>query len=86
MAQLVKLIRHTHLKDSRKEGNDVHYVLTGRGDVPVKRQIQVLVETGYQGYFSFEWEKVWHPDLEEPEIAFPDFSRVVTQYLKDVGS
>jgi sugar phosphate isomerase/epimerase len=86
VAQLGKFIRHTHLKDSRKEGNDVHYVLTGRGDVPVKRQIQVLVETGYQGYFSFEWEKVWHPDLEEPEIAFPDFSRVVTQYLKDIRS
>lgn len=86
VAQLGKFIRHTHLKDSRKEGNDVHYVLTGRGDVPVKRQIQVLAETGYQGYFSFEWEKVWHPDLEEPEIAFPDFARVVTQYLKDIRS
>jgi sugar phosphate isomerase/epimerase len=86
VAQLGKFIRHTHLKDSRKEGNDVHYVLTGRGDVPVKRQIQVLAEIGYQGYFSFEWEKVWHPDLEEPEIAFPDFSRVVTQYLKDIRS
>jgi sugar phosphate isomerase/epimerase len=86
VAQLRKFIRHTHLKDSRKEGNNVHYVLTGRGDVPVKRQIQVLAETGYQGYFSFEWEKVWHPDLEEPDIAFPDFSRVVTQYLKDIHS
>ena len=81
VAQLGKFIRHTHLKDSRKEGNDVHYVLTGRGDVPVKRQVQVLAETGYKGYFSFEWEKVWHPDLEEPEVAFPDFARVVTQYL-----
>jgi sugar phosphate isomerase/epimerase len=84
VGQLGKFIRHTHLKDSHKEGNDVHYVLTGRGDVPVKRQVQVLAETGYQGYFSFEWEKVWHPDLEEPEVAFPDFARVVTQYLKDV--
>jgi sugar phosphate isomerase/epimerase len=81
VARLGKFIRHTHLKDSRKEGNDVHYVLTGRGDVPVKRQVQVLAETGYKGYFSFEWEKVWHPDLEEPEVAFPDFARVVTQYL-----
>jgi sugar phosphate isomerase/epimerase len=82
--RLGKFIRHTHLKDSRKEGNDVHYVLTGRGDVPVKRQVQVLAETGYQGQFSFEWEKVWHPDLEEPEMAFPDFIRVVRQYLKDI--
>jgi sugar phosphate isomerase/epimerase len=86
VSQLKKYIHHTHLKDSRKEGSDVHYVLTGRGEVPVKRQVQLLVENGYRGSYSFEWEKVWHPDIEEPEIAFPDFARVVTQYLKDASS
>jgi hypothetical protein len=45
-----------------------------------------LVKMGYKGYYSFEWEKVWHPDIEEPEIAFPDFARVVSQYLRDAGS
>ena len=86
VAQLGKYIRHTHLKDSRKEGDDVHYVLTGRGEVPVRRQIEVLVDHGYRGVYSFEWEKVWHPEIEEPEIAFPDFARVATQYLKDARS
>jgi sugar phosphate isomerase/epimerase len=86
VGQLGKYIHHTHLKDSRKEGNDVHYVLTGQGEVPVKQQVQALVKIGYKGYYSFEWEKVWHPDLEEPEIAFPDFARVVTQYLRDARS
>ncbi|PYX03774.1 MAG: xylose isomerase [Acidobacteria bacterium] len=86
VGQLGKYIHHTHLKDSRKEGNDVHYVLTGRGQVPVKQQVQALVKIGYKGYYSFEWEKVWHSDIEEPEIAFPDFARVVTQYLRDAGS
>ena len=28
---------------------------------------------GYQGYYSLEWEKTWHPELEEPEIAFPAY-------------
>jgi predicted xylose isomerase-like sugar epimerase len=60
-------------------------VLTGRGDVPVKRQVQLLVESGYQGYYSFEWEKAWHPELEEPETAIADFSRVITEYLHSVG-
>lgn len=83
--QLGKYIHHTHLKDSRKEGKDVRYVLTGRGEVPVKRQVQVLVESGYTGFYSFEWEKAWHKDLEEPEIAFPDYARVVTQYLEAAG-
>jgi sugar phosphate isomerase/epimerase len=82
--QLGKHIRHTHLKDSVKQGNDVHYVLTGRGQVPVKRQVQLLAQTRYKGSFSFEWEKVWHPDIDEPEVAIADYARVVSGYLKDV--
>lgn len=80
---LGKYIRHTHLKDSVKKGDEAHYVLTGRGEVPVKRQVQLLAQTGYKGAYSFEWEKVWHPDLEDPEVAIPDYARVVSGYLKD---
>jgi hypothetical protein len=39
----------------------------------------------YTGSYSFEWEKVWHPELEEPEIAFPDYARVMREYLSAVG-
>ena len=81
--QLGKYIRHTHLKDSVPQGDDVHYVLTGRGTVPVKRQVEELIKIGYGGSYSFEWEKVWHPDIEEPEIAIADYARVVMQYFKD---
>jgi len=81
VSQLGKYIRHTHLKDCVGQGDDVHYVLTGRGVVPVKKQVQELVNIGYKGSFSFEWEKVWHPDLQEPEIAFPDYAKVMREYL-----
>jgi sugar phosphate isomerase/epimerase len=83
VSQLGKYIRHTHLKDSVGKGDQTHYVLTGRGEVPVKKQVQALVDIGYNGYFSYEWEKVWHPDLLEPEVAFPDYAEVMTGYLKD---
>lgn len=79
--ELGKYIRHTHLKDSRTENGQDHYVLTGRGGVPVKRQVELLVSSGYTGYYSFEWEKVWHPEIEEPEVAIADYARVMTQYL-----
>jgi sugar phosphate isomerase/epimerase len=79
--QLGKYIRHTHLKDARLANGQDNYVLTGRGDVPVKRQIELLAASGYAGCYSFEWEKAWHPEIEEPEIAIADFARVVTQYL-----
>ena len=79
--QLGKYIRHTHLKDARLVGGQDNYVLTGRGDVPVKRQVELLAGIGYTGYYSFEWEKAWHPEIEEPEIAIADFAKVVTRYL-----
>jgi len=83
VSQLGKYIRHTHLKDSRLENGQDHYVLTGRGDVPVKRQVALLVEARYRGYYSFEWEKAWHPEIEDPEIAIADFAKVVSQYLQN---
>jgi sugar phosphate isomerase/epimerase len=83
VAQLGKWIRHTHLKDSVPDGKERRYVLTGKGDVPVKRQIQALVSIGYTGMYCFEWEKVWHPDLPEPEIAIADYAKVASQYLRE---
>src|SRR3989441_992200 len=83
--QLGRYIRHTHLKDSVPAGNDRRYVLTGTGQVPVKRQIEALVKIGYRGYFSFEWEKRWHPEIEEPELAFAQFADVAGGYLRELG-
>jgi len=79
-------IHHTHLKDSRVVNGEPHYVLTGKGDVPVQRQIEILWRGGYSGYFCFEWEKMWHPDIEEPEIAFADYARVAGGYVENAKS
>jgi sugar phosphate isomerase/epimerase len=81
--QVGKWIRHTHLKDSVGNGEDRKYVLTGRGTVPIQRQIAALRGIGYKGFYCFEWEKVWHPDLTDPEIAIADYARVVGQCLGD---
>jgi sugar phosphate isomerase/epimerase len=82
---LGRYIRHTHLKDSAPAGNDRRYVLTGTGDVPVKRQIASLAKIGYRGLYSFEWEKRWHPQIEEPEVAFVQYANVAAQYLREAG-
>jgi sugar phosphate isomerase/epimerase len=79
--QLGPWIRHTHLKDSVGKGQDRKYVLTGTGNVPIERQIKALQSIGYKGFYCFEWEKVWHPDLADPEIAIADFAHVVGQCL-----
>jgi sugar phosphate isomerase/epimerase len=85
--QLKRFIRHTHLKDSRPAGTGkgVQYVLPGEGTVPMEDAVKTLIEGGYRGYYCFEWEKRWHPEIEEPEIAFPRFVEVMKRYAAAVA-
>lgn len=85
VSKLGPYIRHTHLKDSVAAGNGRRYALTGTGEVPVKRQIAALAKTGYRGLYSFEWEKRWHPAIEEPEVAFLQYADVAAGYLRAAG-
>jgi sugar phosphate isomerase/epimerase len=82
---LGKYVRHTHLKDSRPDVKDVKYVLTGTGTVPVRETVNVLVRNGYKGYYCFEWEKAWLPEIEEPEVALPHYADTMRRYLKEAG-
>jgi len=75
-------VRHVHLKDSRRKGNnDVQYVLFGDGEVPLREIVTLLSKSGYSGFYSLEWEKGWHAELEEPEIAFPRFVAKMREFL-----
>jgi sugar phosphate isomerase/epimerase len=78
-------VRHTHLKDSKPEGTGVRYVLTGSGTVPVKETVGVLARNGYRGYYCLEWEKAWHPEIEEPEVAFPHYAELMSRHLSEAG-
>jgi sugar phosphate isomerase/epimerase len=78
-------VRHTHLKDSRPEGTGVRYVLTGSGTVAVRDTVAVLAKGGYRGYYGFEWEKAWHPEIEDPEVAFPHYADFMRAALADAG-
>ena len=82
---LRRWIHHTHLKDAVGSGTDRHYVLTGQGNIPIRRQIAALHSAGYTGYYCFEWEKMWHPDLQDPEVAIADYAQVMTGYLRQSG-
>ena len=42
-------------------------------------------KAGYQGYYCFEWEKKWHPEIEDPEIAFPHYAKLMAEYLTAAG-
>jgi sugar phosphate isomerase/epimerase len=76
--KLKRYIQHVHLKDSvTDEGGEVRYCLQGQGVLPLAEVLQLLRAGGYAGWIAFEWEKRWHPEIEEPEVALPDFVRVL---------
>ena len=47
----------------------------------MRETVRVLLDGGYSGYFCLEWEKRWRPEIEEPEVAFPHYARVMADYL-----
>lgn len=57
--------------------NQSKYSLTGEGEVPISQILNILDKDNYDGYISFEWEKRWHPELAEPEIALPHFKKII---------
>ncbi len=73
-------IGYTHIKDAlynpdhpQAMTDGWRYVLPGTGQLPLVEAIHVLRDHGYDGWVLYELEKRWHPDLDEPEIAFPAF-------------
>ncbi len=61
-----------------------HYVLMGEGDFPTSRTLKFLIEYGYTGWLSLEWEKMWHPELADPQIALPTFVRLMHSELSRI--
>ena len=80
--KLKPYIKHTHLKDSIGSGKDAKLCLVGNGDLPILEAIKLLKESNFDGWTSLEWEKKWHPYLEEPEIALPSYIEYMKKNIK----
>lgn len=74
-AALSGRIRHVHLKDFRRNKDGWEFALPGEGEMPFGELHSVLQQQNYDGFFSFEWEKHWHPALAEPEVSLPHFAQ-----------
>jgi sugar phosphate isomerase/epimerase len=72
-AVLKPYIRHTHIKDLKIIDGKEEYVLLGTGIVPIFHAIDLLYKNDFPGYYSFEWEKLWHPEILDPQIALADY-------------
>jgi sugar phosphate isomerase/epimerase len=79
---LKKFIRHTHIKDLNLVNGKEQYTLLGKGESPIFEGVDTLRKDGYKGYYSFEWEKLWHPELPEPEIALAAYPKTMKEHFK----
>lgn len=80
--KLKKYIRHTHIKDLNVVNGKEEYTLLGKGETPILEAIDLLNKDGYKGYFSFEWEKMWHPEIAEPEVALANYPKTMRNHFK----
>ena len=74
-------IRHTHIKDMKMAGDKIEYTFLGKGEAPIFEAIDLLSKGGYKGYYSFEWEKLWHPELATPELAIADYVKAMKDHF-----
>lgn len=62
------------------------YVLFGDGEFPAQACMDLLQAAGYAGWFSYEWEKAWHPEIAEPEAALPPFPGAIAGLTRSSSS
>jgi sugar phosphate isomerase/epimerase len=78
-------LAHIHLRDAKPVTGSEHWlpVLAGNGRVSFTKALAVIRELNYDGYVSFEWEKYWRPEIEEPEVALPDFINAIRNLVEE---
>jgi sugar phosphate isomerase/epimerase len=76
-------IRYVQVKDYHEVQTLHRPCLIGEGENPCKEAVALLKSAGFEGYFSLETEKQYHPEPEvaEPEVSLPQFVETMHRYL-----
>jgi sugar phosphate isomerase/epimerase len=67
-----------HIKDA----SGVTLTHLGEGDLRLRDATEALEDAGYDGWISFEWEKLWHPELDDANVALPKAVAFVRRLLE----
>lgn len=76
-------LAHTHIKDTRRDGETKAQMLLGEGELPLTAFLAALREVGYDGWITLETEKRWVASAPEPEISVPQFARWMRSQLAE---
>ena len=66
-------VRHVHVSDAVKNGENVTYCLVGEGELPLSEVMNALRSVNYDGFFSLVWNPAWCPELDDMEIIYSQF-------------
>ncbi|HVC35260.1 MAG TPA: sugar phosphate isomerase/epimerase family protein [Chloroflexota bacterium] len=85
-ANLASRLVHVHIKDARRRADGGwDLVLLGDGEVPCREITRALALRGYHGYVVAEWEKKWHPEILEPDVALPQHLAKLKEWTADLA-
>ena len=79
---------NVHVKDAKRSAGaraGWELLLLGEGEIPVAEGLRLLREKGYDAAVSVEWEKAWHPEIPDPEVAFPQHLKLMREYLAEAA-
>lgn len=93
IALLGKHCVHVHMKDGmpfdEPLAHDWKYTKFGEGRIPLQQLVDLLRHSGYEGYYSLEWESKWRTELQQPQISpdhvFPHYVATMHQLWKLEG-
>lgn len=72
---------HLHIKDARRKGDGWDLVLLGEGEVACHEIVSLVRSAGWDGWLAAEWEKKWHPEIAEPEVALPQHLALLRDWI-----
>ncbi len=73
-AALRPYIRYLHVKDGvRTASGELHYTDFLAGDLHIRELLTYLKSLPERVIISYEWEKLWHPELAHGQEAIPQF-------------
>ncbi|HUB41781.1 MAG TPA: sugar phosphate isomerase/epimerase family protein [Streptosporangiaceae bacterium] len=79
---LLAQVKDARRAPAREDGWQL--VLLGEGEVPVREMLRLLAAGGYEGWISVEWEKRWHPEIEEPQVALPQHLKLLETWMHEL--
>lgn len=86
MAYFAEDLVHVHIKDGipweNPDMSSWRYTRIREGCIPIKEIVELIQASGYNGYYSLEWESSWREELRGDGFAVPDMIRQYCEYME----